>query len=268
MEAMWIHFHTEGQKNLAIRPFVGGVNGLSGESSEGGMASILRRMNSETRRQDYIVLPEQLWLDGIATAPGVVNQFVATEMAPPPTERSQEGRNSQLRKQRDVSSIPSSHDDAPSGASIEWQVTGRDEVGGLQLQIIPAFETDKIHAGSARNVCVTSHGVVSNVTPPPAVDHVFDVLSTPAELKLKVGETIHVKDLKSAAQSRPKVVSDLLEESPSKLTYQDVIELEAVHESYREWVFDIKLLGGRQPLISLSVRTSTFTQCSSTHHYL
>ncbi|EXK25027.1 hypothetical protein FOMG_18285 [Fusarium oxysporum f. sp. melonis 26406] len=252
MEAMWIHFHTEGQKKFAIRPYVGGVNGLSGESSEGGMASILRRMNSETRKQDYIVLPEQVWLDGIATAPGVVNQFVATEMASPRRQKSQEGRNSRISEQRDASSSPSAHNHAPNGASIEWQVTGRDEVGGLQLQIIPAFEPGQIHAGSARNVCVTSYGVVSAVTPPPAIEHVFDVLSTPAELNLKVGEIIHLKDLKSAAQSRPKVVSDLLDESPSKLTYQDVVELDAVHRSYYEWVFDIKLLGSLRPPISLS----------------
>ncbi|KIL88375.1 hypothetical protein FAVG1_08454 [Fusarium avenaceum] len=251
MEAMWIHFHTEEQKKFAIRLYVGGVNGLSGESSEGGMASILRRMNFENQRQDYLVLPEQLWLDGIATAPGVVSQFVATEMAPQ-KERSQESRNSRASKQRDASSSPSPHGDAISGASIEWQVTGRDEVGGLQLQIIPAFEPGLIHAGSARNVCVTSEGIISNVTPPPKMERVFDVLSTPAELNLKAGDTIHVKDLKSAAQPRPRVVLDLLDEGPLKLTDQDIVELEAVHDSYSKWAFDIKLLGSQHPPISLS----------------
>ncbi|EXL39953.1 hypothetical protein FOCG_17455 [Fusarium oxysporum f. sp. radicis-lycopersici 26381] len=247
MEAMWIHFHSEGQKRFAIRPYVGGVNGLSGESSEGGMASILRRMNSEARKQDYIVLPEQLWLDGIAIAPGMVSQFVATEMAPP---RSQESRNHRSNRELEALSSPSPHD-TPSGASIEWQITGRDEVGGLQLQIVPAFETDSMHAGSTRNVCMTSHGVISAVTPPPTIEHVFDVLSTPAELNLKIGQVIHVKDLKASAQSRPKVVSDLLNEGPSKLTCQDVVELDAVYESYNEWVFDIKLLGSQHPPISL-----------------
>lgn len=264
---MWIHFHTEEQKKFAIRLYVGGVNGLSGESSEGGMASILRRMNLENRRQDYLVLPEQLWLDGIATAPGVVSQFVATEMAPQ-KERSQESRNSRASKQRDASSSPSPHGDATSGASIEWQVTGRDEVGGLQLQIIPAFEPGLIHAGSARNVCVTSEGIISTVTPPPKMERVFDVLSTPAELNLNAGDTIHVKDLKSAAQPRPRVVLDLLDEGPLKLTDQDIVELEAVHNSYSKWVFDIKLLGSQHPPISLSVCVFNLTQCSQPHHYL
>ncbi|KAH7129973.1 hypothetical protein B0J13DRAFT_627109 [Dactylonectria estremocensis] len=251
MEAMWIHFHSQGKKRFAIRPYVGGVNGISGETSEGGMASILRRMNSETRKQDYIVLPEQMWLDGIATAPGVVKQFVATEMAPPRRETSREGRTSRITKSRHGSSSHSTQDNAPSGASIEWQVTGRDEVGGLQLQIIPAFEPDKIHAGSARNVCMMPHGAASTVTPPPILDRVFDVLSTPSELYLKVGEVIHVKDLKAVEAPRDKVVSDLLEEAPSKLTYQDVIELSASRKNSDEWVFDIKLLGSLGPPISL-----------------
>ncbi|KAF4454051.1 putative integral membrane protein [Fusarium austroafricanum] len=103
------------------------------ESSQGGMASIIRGMNPETRNQDYIVLPEQLWLDGIATAPRVVNQFVATKMAPPQRERSRKSQKDGSSKKRDASSDPSTHDDTPKGASIEWQVAGRDEVGGLQL---------------------------------------------------------------------------------------------------------------------------------------
>ncbi|EXA32954.1 hypothetical protein FOVG_15926 [Fusarium oxysporum f. sp. pisi HDV247] len=251
MEALWIHFHTEGQKKFAIRPYVGGINGLSGESSEGGMASILRQMNPVTRKQDYIVLPEQLWLDGIATAPGVINQFVATEMAPPQREKSQESRDDGSSKNRDASSDPSIHSDTPEGASIEWQLTGRDEVGGLQLQIIPAFEPDQIHAGSDRNVYMKSRGDISAITPTASIEHVFDVLSTPAELNLKVGQTIHVKDLKAVAQSRPKVVSDLLDEVPLKLTHQSVVELDAVVCHCFEWVFVIKLLGSLKPPISL-----------------
>ncbi|KAM0080756.1 hypothetical protein ACKRZS_007079 [Fusarium odoratissimum] len=251
MEALWIHFHTEGQKKFAIRPYVGGINGLSGESSEGGMASILRQMNPATRKQDYIVLPEQLWLDGIATAPGVINQFVATEMAPPQREKSQESREDGSSKNRDASSDPSIHSDTHEGASIEWQLTGRDEVGGLQLQIIPAFEPDQIHAGSDRNAYMKSRGDISSITPTASIEHVFDVLSTPAELNLKVGQTIHVKDLKAVAQSRPKVVSDLLDEAPLKLTHQSVVELDAVVYHCFKWVFVIKLLGSLKPPISL-----------------
>src|SRR5437763_6697899 len=79
-EAMWIYFQTEGGKRWAIRPFVGGVNGISGEVATGDMRTFLRQSQSASLRQDYLVLPEQLWLDGIATSPGIVKQFVATPM--------------------------------------------------------------------------------------------------------------------------------------------------------------------------------------------
>ncbi len=67
---MWIHFQYKSpldEKKFVVRPFLGGVNGISGESSSGNMGSILRRQNAP--QQDYIVLPEQRWLDGIATGP-------------------------------------------------------------------------------------------------------------------------------------------------------------------------------------------------------
>ena len=57
--------------------FIGGVNGISGESNMGDMTSLMRRINSLSSIQDYLVTPEQLWLVGISTAPGIVKQFVA-----------------------------------------------------------------------------------------------------------------------------------------------------------------------------------------------
>jgi hypothetical protein len=66
-------------KKFAIRPFLGGVGGISGEAKTGNMTSLLRRMNSLTPQKDYVVLPNQKWLDGIATSPGIIKQFVAVE---------------------------------------------------------------------------------------------------------------------------------------------------------------------------------------------
>jgi hypothetical protein len=70
MEAMWINFESVKGTKFVIRPFLGGVNGISGEAPTGNMASLLRQMNSLTPKQDYVVLPDQKWLDGIATTPG------------------------------------------------------------------------------------------------------------------------------------------------------------------------------------------------------
>ena len=58
---MWIKF--EAKRKFALKILLGAVNGISGKAV--GSA------------QDYIIVPEQPWLDGIATAPGQVKQFVA-----------------------------------------------------------------------------------------------------------------------------------------------------------------------------------------------
>ncbi|MGE0494863.1 MAG: hypothetical protein AB7S38_36975 [Vulcanimicrobiota bacterium] len=55
--------------------------------------------------QDYLVVPPQPWLDGFAVGPGLVRQFVAMPLG--------------------------------SGCSAEEQITGRAEVGGIQLMVYP-----------------------------------------------------------------------------------------------------------------------------------
>lgn len=55
--------------------------------------------------QDYVVIPGQPWLDGFAVAKGVIRQFVAMPLG--------------------------------DGYSVEEQVSGRAEVGGIQIQVIP-----------------------------------------------------------------------------------------------------------------------------------
>lgn len=57
--------------------------------------------------QDYIVPPLQCWLDGIAKQDGKVMQFVAAPVG--------------------------------SGYSVEAQVTGQDNIGGIQFEIMPQF---------------------------------------------------------------------------------------------------------------------------------
>lgn len=41
------------------------------------MSTLLKRQNGIGKKQDYVVVPKQPWLDGIATSPGIVKQFVA-----------------------------------------------------------------------------------------------------------------------------------------------------------------------------------------------
>jgi hypothetical protein len=90
---------------------VGAVNAISGEPAVETAATKLHRQNLLSRNesiQDYIITPNQKWLDGIATAEGQVRQFVAMPIG--------------------------------GGYSVEKQVTREEVTCGLQFEIIPAKE--------------------------------------------------------------------------------------------------------------------------------
>jgi len=108
---MWINFKSD--KKYAIKVYVGAVNAVSGEPCVETAATTLRRRQRLARQasiQDYVVVPDQKWLDGIATATGQVRQFVAMPMG--------------------------------SGHSVEAQVTGQEAAGGLQFEITPLVDTN------------------------------------------------------------------------------------------------------------------------------
>ncbi|KAH7265550.1 uncharacterized protein BKA55DRAFT_686016 [Fusarium redolens] len=81
-EALWIRFKS--QKRYAIKIYVGDVNIVSGEPSVPTAATSLRRrhlLKEGKSIQDYIVVPDQKWIDGVAVEPGHVRQFVAIPTA-------------------------------------------------------------------------------------------------------------------------------------------------------------------------------------------
>ncbi|KAK3346474.1 hypothetical protein B0T25DRAFT_462237 [Lasiosphaeria hispida] len=98
-EAMFLSFKAR-RDAFAVRVFVGGVNAVSGLP-----------WNSHPGRkvaaQDYLSVPPQRYLDGVCVAKDVVKQFVAMPLG--------------------------------SGYSVEKQVTGKETVGGMQLEIIPGY---------------------------------------------------------------------------------------------------------------------------------
>lgn len=57
----------------AVRIFVGHINAITGLP----MNDANEKNEDGEVRQDYVVLPEQPWIDGICVAAGVVRQFVA-----------------------------------------------------------------------------------------------------------------------------------------------------------------------------------------------
>lgn len=103
---MWINFIASAP--FAVKVYVGGVNAVSGEPSIETSATKLRRQNLKVQGkslQDYLVVPPQPWLDGIAASNGLVRQFVAMPLG--------------------------------EGYSIEAQITGQEVCGGLQFEVTP-----------------------------------------------------------------------------------------------------------------------------------
>jgi hypothetical protein len=88
---MWLHFRAP--EPAALQVGIGKVCAISGDPWSG----VLSR-----DPQNYVVLPQQPWLDGINSGKGTVRQFVAVPLG--------------------------------MGATVEGQVTGEETTGGIQLQ--------------------------------------------------------------------------------------------------------------------------------------
>ena len=98
-EAMWISFgggFRRGGYPFAVKIATGKINAVSGEPWT-------THLNRDP--QDYIILPEQPWLDGYCVEKGVIRQFVAMPLG--------------------------------QGYSVEEQLTGEAEWGGVQILVYP-----------------------------------------------------------------------------------------------------------------------------------
>jgi hypothetical protein len=91
-EAMWVGFEGTWWKPTAVKVGVGGANAVSGHPWDEVPRS---------HPQDYLVSPNQPWLDGINAGEGFVRQFVAMPLG--------------------------------EGYTVEGQITGAEEHGGIQL---------------------------------------------------------------------------------------------------------------------------------------
>lgn len=93
-EALWLGFDGASWKPNAVKVGVGGVNAASGEPWDEGL---------HAEPQDYLVCPDQPWLDGINVGDGKIRQFVAMPLG--------------------------------AGYTVEAQITGAETVGGIQLLV-------------------------------------------------------------------------------------------------------------------------------------
>jgi hypothetical protein len=93
-EALWMSFRAT--YPFALKVGAGKINAVTGENWTPGLQKDPR---------NYLVLPEQPWLDGFAVSKGIIRQFVAMPLG--------------------------------DGYSVEEQLTGNADVGGIQLQMFP-----------------------------------------------------------------------------------------------------------------------------------
>ena len=100
-EALWLNFQSRYIQNreteypFAVKVATGKVSAITGKTWRRGLSR---------NPQDYLVVPEQPWLDGYCVEKGVIRQFVAMPLG--------------------------------EGYSVEEQVTGEAEFGGMQIEIL------------------------------------------------------------------------------------------------------------------------------------
>jgi hypothetical protein len=93
-EALWLWFDAAAWKPNAVKVGVGRVNAVSGGAWEEGLRA---------DPQNYVVCPDQPWLDGINAGDGTIRQFVAMPLG--------------------------------LGYTVEAALTGGEEFGGIQIEV-------------------------------------------------------------------------------------------------------------------------------------
>lgn len=94
-EAMWLCFECSWWRAVAVQVGVGNINAISGKRWRKRLAR---------RRQNYLVCPDQPWLDGINAGNDFIRQFVAMPLG--------------------------------QGYTVEGQLTGEEKWGGLQIRLV------------------------------------------------------------------------------------------------------------------------------------
>lgn len=93
-EALWMGFHCPAWKPCAVKVAIGSVNALTGEADDNVL---------HARPQNYIVCPNQMWLDGVHLGSETIRQFVAMPLG--------------------------------SGYTVESGLSGEERHGGIQITV-------------------------------------------------------------------------------------------------------------------------------------
>ena len=116
-EAMWLNFGGFSPYPLALKIATGKICAITGENW-------VNHLNTDP--QDYLVLPDQPWLDGYCVEKGVIRQFVAMPLG--------------------------------EGYTVEEQLSGEAQHGGLQITAYPmkAVKYEEMMAGRHKEMSVDS----------------------------------------------------------------------------------------------------------------
>ena len=126
-EALWLSFGAQPDLPLAVKIGAGKINAISGQSWKTTLASeqLIPTEKSEANDMndeddyyeedyecDYLVVPQQPWLDGFNIGSGVIRQFVAMPLG--------------------------------MGYTVEGQLTGEEHFGGMQIVVYPPKSLEQI----------------------------------------------------------------------------------------------------------------------------
>jgi hypothetical protein len=115
-EALWLGFQGADWRPNAVKIGVGKINAISGRPWNQSLSN---------GTEDYLVVPDQPWLDGINAGKGIIRQFVAMPLG--------------------------------MGYTVEGQITGREEHGGLQIIVYDPkpgrFPEEEPRRPSSERIC-------------------------------------------------------------------------------------------------------------------
>jgi hypothetical protein len=150
-EAMWLNFNSnfihqhDASYPFAIKIAAGKINAVNGKS-----------WNERLDRfeQDYLVAPEQPWLDGYCVEKGIIRQFVAMPLG--------------------------------SGYSAEEQITGSAEFGGIQIKVFPMKleEFKRLYPAKKRRSADFRRHITEDF------DNTYACMAAPAGMGLAAGGTM------------------------------------------------------------------------------
>lgn len=93
-EALWLGFATKSGTHFALKVGTGMINAITGAPFD---------FQLRDDPQDYLICPEQLWLDGFKTETGIIRQFVAMPLG--------------------------------AGYTVEKSLSGVEQIGGIQVAV-------------------------------------------------------------------------------------------------------------------------------------